>query len=215
MWAVVLAAGGAIVYGLHPGQTGTSWAGALVLYLAASALVEPIRMEMDTPAVARMLLPWHIGRVLQLHCLVPLVIMLGASLLGIVIGFATGLIAGSAVPGILVLVIASAVVQVMAAALSAKRGGRVPQEMLLVGAGDSTGFSVISIVGWVFGWAILGVVASAAAQTLALGRWGRSGAAYGPAGLLLLALAAILFVQVAAQKSEQKEKQGLFGAPAP
>jgi hypothetical protein len=99
-WALALAAGGAILLGLDPGRTGTSWAGALVLYVSANALVEPIRAEMDAPGTASVLLPWNIGTVLQVHCVVPAIVMLGASLLGVVIGWATGLIAAGALPGV-------------------------------------------------------------------------------------------------------------------
>ncbi len=61
-WAVVLAGTGALLLGVQPGRTGTSWAGAVALYLSASALVEPLRLEVDATATSAILLPWAFGK---------------------------------------------------------------------------------------------------------------------------------------------------------
>ncbi len=210
-WAVVAAAGGAMVLGMHPGRTGTSWAGALLLYLSASALVEPIRVETDAPGTAVILLPWGMGLVLRLHCVVPAAVMLGAAIVGLVIGLATGVVALGTAPGLIMLLVLATAVQVLSAALSAKRGGRLPHQMLLAGAGDTTGLSVLTIAGWIFGWVIVGVVAIAVATTLTLGRAAGSGQATVTAGILLVALAAILWQRLGTIKQPGEKEKNIFG----
>ncbi len=207
-WAVIMAAAGAVVLGLHPGSAGTSWAGALLFYLSATALMEPIRVEMDSPGTASILLPWRMGRVLELHCLVPATIMLGVSLIGVAVGWAVGLVAGDIVPGLVILVVVSVAVQVLAAALSAKRGGRVPQELLMVGAGDATGLAGLNIVGWILGWAFLGIAAVGLAATLTLGKPHYSVKAIAVAVVLLVALAGIFWARLGAAKKAEGEKKG-------
>jgi hypothetical protein len=207
-WAVVTAAAGTVVLGLHPGAAGTSWAGALLLYLSATALMEPIRVEMDSPGTASNLLPWPIGRVLELHCLVPAAVMLATSLFSVAVGWAVGLVVGEVVPGLVVLAMVSVSVQVLAAALSAKRGGRVPQELLMVGAGDSTGFSGFTIVGWILGWAVLGIAAVAMAATLALSKAHYSVNAVVVATILLALLSAFLWTKLTASKKREGERAG-------
>jgi hypothetical protein len=160
-WAVVLGGTGALLLGVQPGRTGTSWAGAVVLYLAASSLVEPLRLEVDQSATSATLLPWRFGKILWLHCVVPAAILLATGLVATLIGWAAGFVDTRTLGALAVLAIPLTFVVVLAAALSSRRGGRVPQQMLSVGAGDSTGFSAFLLIGWLFGWAVLGVVAVA------------------------------------------------------
>jgi hypothetical protein len=63
------------------------------------------------------------------------------------------------VAGFAILAIPLGFVAVLGAALSARRGGRLPQNVLLMSAGDISGFSVFLMIGWVLGWALLAVVA--------------------------------------------------------
>jgi hypothetical protein len=59
---------------------GAAWGGALALYLAASSLLEPLRLEVDAPAVSQVLLPWRFGRVLWGHCLPVAAVLIAAGL---------------------------------------------------------------------------------------------------------------------------------------
>lgn len=164
--AVILGGGGLLLLALEPGRTSTSWAGALALYLAASALAEPIRLEVDSPGTGAVLLTWRRGRLLRLHCLVPVAVILASGLVAIAIGAAGGLVDGKAVEVAALLAIPAVLVAVLGAALSAKRGGRIPQELLLATAGDTSGLSALVVVGWIFAWAVLAIVLVASAATM-------------------------------------------------
>jgi hypothetical protein len=167
-WAVVLAGAGALLVAVQPGRTGTSWAGAVAFYLSASALVEPLRLEVDAAATSAILLPWQLGGVLWRHCLVPVTVLLVTGLVATMVGWAAGFVHASVLPALSVLAIPVAFTVVLAAALSARRGGRLPQSVLLLTAGDTTGLSVLTVIAWVFGWTILAIVLVAVA-TRALG----------------------------------------------
>jgi hypothetical protein len=162
-WAVALAGAGALLLGVQPGRTGTSWAGAVALYLSASSLVEPLRLEVDSAATSAILLPWQLGKVLWRHCLVPVAVLFVTGLVATLIGWAAGFVATSTLPALSVLAIPAVFTVVLAVALSARRGGRLPQSILLLSAGDTTGFSVFTMVAWVFGWTILAIVLVAVA----------------------------------------------------
>jgi hypothetical protein len=168
-WGVVLAGAGALLLGAQPGRTGASWAAGVALYLSASSLVEPLRLEVDLAATSATLLPWRFGKILWLHCLVPVTTILATGLIATMIGWAAGFVDTSAVRALTVLAIPLTFVVVLAAALSSRRGGRLPQQMLLVGAGDSTGISAFVLVGWLFGWAIFAVAAVAVSALVLAG----------------------------------------------
>ncbi len=157
-WAVTLAAAAPLLLGAQPGRTGASWAAAVALYLSATSLAEPLRLEVDQTAASTILLPWSLGKTLCLHCVAPVAVVLGTGLVATLIGWAAGLVDGAAVPAIVILAIPLTLVAVISAALSARRGGRLPEHLLFVGAGDTTGFSAFMLVGWIFGWAIEGIV---------------------------------------------------------
>jgi hypothetical protein len=191
VWGMALAGAGALLLGAQPGRTGASWAGAVALYLAASSLAEPLRLEVDRGATSATLLPWRFGKILWLHCLVPVTILLATGLIATLIGWAAGFVATTTVWALTVLAIPLTVVVVLAAALSSRRGGRLPQQMLLVGAGDSTGFGAFALVGWLFGWAIFAVAAVALSALVLAGHHPLLGAVSLVAGGLAV-VAAIL-----------------------
>jgi len=160
-WGIVLAGAGALLLAAQPGRTGASWAGAVALYLSASSLAEPLRLEVDRAATSATLLPWRFGKILQMHCLVPVTILLTTGLIATMVGWAAGFVEARTVWALAILAVPLVSVVVLAAALSSRRGGRLPQQMLLMGAGDSTGLTVFVLVGWIFGWAIFAVAAVA------------------------------------------------------
>src|SRR3954454_2049514 len=133
--ALVLAGGGTVVClvnGAHPVAGG---AGAVSIYAGASRLLEPLRAETDQPGRARVLLRAPIGKVLVQHALVPLVVVVIGALLAI---------AGCAAPASLPARAAAVLLAVPAtpsitpcAALSSRRGGRLPPSLLAVTYGDA------------------------------------------------------------------------------
>jgi hypothetical protein len=168
-WAIVLSGMGTLLVAVHPGRTGTSWAGALLLYLSASSLMEPLRLEVDSSAASGVLLPWRYGDTLWLHCPLPAGVLLTVGFISTMIAWATGFVSSATIGTLAIIGIPLAFIVVLAAALSARRGGRLSNNMMLLTAGDSMGFSVFLIVGWIFGWAILGIAAVAISVRLLRG----------------------------------------------
>ena len=166
-WGILLSGAGALFIAVGHGHRGTVWGGALILYLAAGALLEPLRLEVDSPAASHLLLPWPYGRVLWLHCLLPTTIMALTGIVTVSAGWAAGYVSLGALVAFLVTVIPVTLMVVLGAALSARRGGRVPVNLVPMTAGDSTGLSVLGIVAWIFAWAVF-VVAVLAVQQAAL-----------------------------------------------
>ena len=198
VWAVALGGGGTLLIAVQPGRTGYSWAGAVALYLAATSLAEPLRLEVDSSAASAVLLPQRFGSVLQQHCVVPAGIMLAAGFVAATIGWIAGYVTGTTMVTMALLLIPLVLLVVLAAALSARRGGRLPQSVLVVTAGDSMGFSMILVVLWIFGWAILGIVAVALVAGL-LGRSHPASVAL-DADLVLVVLSSILWRVLGASK---------------
>ena len=170
-WGIVLGAGAALMIGIGNGSVGASWGGALLLYLAASSLLEPLRAETDSPAASHLLLPWSFGRVLWLHCLLPAVILLTTGIIAALAGFAAGRIAPEGLLMLVILWIPVAPSTVLAAALSSRKGGRASTSILTMTSGDSTGLSMMVVVASVFGWTIAAivVVALGVGRVMALG----------------------------------------------
>ena len=147
-----------VVNGAHPVAVG---AGALIVYAGASRLLEPLRAETDQPGRARVLLLTPIGKVLLQHALVPLVVVLTGALLAVAgcaaapgalpdHGGAAALLAVLAMPSI-----------TLCAALSSRRGGRLPPSLLAVTYGDASGMSVGLIFGWIILWPLVAAAAGA------------------------------------------------------
>ena len=163
LWSAALGGGGILILAAAPTRPGSLVGGSLALYLAAGSLLEPLRLEADAPAVSQVLLPWRYGTVLWLHCLLPSAILTGLGLVALAGGWAAGLVEGWVIPGACLLLVPQVVVMVLAAALSARRGGRLPTNILLLTAGDPIGAGGLLIVGWAVGWALLAIAAVALA----------------------------------------------------
>lgn len=185
-WGCALGGGAMLLIVAAPSRTGTVWGGTLALYLAASSLLEPVRIEADGPSVSQILLPWPFGKVLWLHCLLPaglLVILGGIAIAG---GWAAGLVDAGVVPAFCVFLVPMTFVVVLAAALSARRGGRMPTNILLLTAGDPTGVAILGVLAWAVGWALLSIVLVALTAHVVL----VPGIPFGRVGTVSLGLAA-------------------------
>jgi hypothetical protein len=162
-WGIVLAAAGMVLLAHQPTGQGTLWAGAVALYLAASSLLEPLRLEVDSPATARLFLPWPFDKVLWFHCILPAVIVVMAGVLGVAGATALGYVTPGAFGAMMLLVIPLSLVVVLAASFSARRGGRVSSNLIEVAALDTTGFSFIGVFLRLAIWAILALVVTVVA----------------------------------------------------
>jgi hypothetical protein len=121
------------------------------LYAAAACLLEPLRLEVDRPGTSRVLLvrPW--GRVLAAHAILPAAVLAVACALA-----AAGLGLAGALPArgaaLAVLLVLAAPTAVLCAALSARRGGRVPASVLATGvAADPSGGGGL-VLAWLVAW---------------------------------------------------------------
>jgi hypothetical protein len=164
-WGVLLTGGAALLFVIGRGGTGVTWGGALLVYLAASSLLEPLRMETDSPGASHLLLPWSYGRVLWLHCLLPAVVVFATGFIAAIGAFAAGRVEARTLLLFVITWIAVAPVSVAGAAVSSRRGGRVSTNLLTMTSGDSTGLSMMLIVAWVFG----ATIASIAVVAIGLG----------------------------------------------
>jgi hypothetical protein len=132
---------------------------ALGSYVAASIMLEPLRQEIDQPGAAHVLLRRPFGRILLAHVAVPVaVIATGAALA------AAGVAAAGARParGGAMAVAALAVVPaiVLCAALSSRRGGRLPVSVLALGTtGDPSGGGIV--IAWLLAWPLAAVALGA------------------------------------------------------
>jgi hypothetical protein len=157
----MLAGAGMVLLALQPTGQGTLWAGAVALYLAASSLLEPLRLEVDSPATARLFLPWPFDKVLWLHCLLPTGIVIVAGVVAVAGAAALGYVTAGAFGTMILLVVPLSLVVVLAAAFSARRGGRVSANLINVAALDTTGFSFLFVLLRLAMWAILALVVTA------------------------------------------------------
>ena len=113
-------------------------------------MLEPLRQEVDQPSASRVLLRRPFGRILVGHVAVPSAVLAAGATLA-----ALGLAAAGRLPdrGVTIAVAAVAIVPtvVLCAALSSRRGGRVPVSVLAMGsAGDPSGGGIV--VAWLLAW---------------------------------------------------------------
>jgi hypothetical protein len=165
-WSLVLAVTGALLLAGRPGLPAQAWLGSLAFYLAASSLLEPLRLEVDRPIVSQVLLPFEYGRLLWLHCLLPTAILAATAVASACVGWAVGYVTVGALGLVVVLAVPVAAAVVLAAALSARRGGKIPMQLILMTGTDNTGLSVFGILAWMGAWAIASVTLVAGAAGL-------------------------------------------------
>jgi hypothetical protein len=119
-------------------------------YAAASIMLEPLRQEIDQPSASRVLLRRPFGRILLGHVAVPIAVLAtGAAVAGV------GVAVAGALPGrggaIAVTAIAIVPAVVLCAALSSRRGGRLPVSVLALGTtGDPSGGGIV--IAWLLAW---------------------------------------------------------------
>jgi hypothetical protein len=132
---------------------------ALGAYVAAGVLLEPLRLEIDRPSAARVFLRRPFGRILLGHVAVPVAVLCAGAAVA-----ALGLAVAGALPArggaLAVVAIALMPAIVLCAAMSSRRGGRLPVSVLAAGtAGDPTGGGVV--VAWLLAWPAGAVVLGA------------------------------------------------------
>jgi hypothetical protein len=150
---LVLVAGvaGTAVALLDAGRALAVAAGGVLLYVAASRLLEPLRIEHDAPGRSRVFLAARPGLVYVAHVILPAVLVVAVialALVGLALG---GALPGDAGPAAVDLLLAGPAI-VGCAAMSARRGGRVPQEVLMTAmATDPSGGGAV-LLAWLLIW---------------------------------------------------------------
>jgi hypothetical protein len=129
----------------------------ILVYLGASRRLGPLRAVLDATDRARVLLRPRIGRVVLSHSLVPEIVVTAAGLLAA---------AGCAIPGALpahgaaaaLAAVAATPVVTWCAAMSARRGGRVPQTLLVTAMAVDPAGGGIAILSWLGYWPTVAAV---------------------------------------------------------
>ncbi|WP_028060732.1 hypothetical protein [Candidatus Solirubrobacter pratensis] len=182
--ALLLAAGGAVVCVADAEHTAAVAGGALAIFAGASRLLEPLRAETDSPDRGRLLLGSPLGRTLLRHAALP-----GAAVMAAAAVAAAGCAAAGALPrhgaAAALLVVAGTPAVTLCAALSSRRGGRLPPSVMAVASTDTSGMGGAIVVAWIAAWPVLGI-ALGTAPVSSVTRHGTAGLAQ---LLLLLATA--------------------------
>jgi hypothetical protein len=157
--SAALAAGAAAVAIAAADRPAAEAVAALGSYVAASTLLEPLRVEIDRPSASRVLLRRPFGRILLGHVSVPIAVMAaGAVVAGVVLALAGALPARGGALALAAIAVGPTVV--LCAALSSRRGGRVPVSVLAMGStGDPSGGGIV--VAWLLAWPVGAIVLGA------------------------------------------------------
>lgn len=157
--ALVLGAGATTLLLVTPDRVTAALVGGLLLYLAATRVLEPLREEIDKPGRARILLRASWGHILLAHVTLPLVLVVLSVALGVGGCAAAG---GILHPGgaLVVAALAGAAPATLAAALSARRGGRLPMSVLSMASSDASGASGFMVVGYLLMWPLIGALSA-------------------------------------------------------
>jgi hypothetical protein len=132
-------------------------------YAAPARMLWPLRAELDVPDRTRVLLRPPIGRIILEHTLVPAAVTAAGATLGVA-GVA---LAGGASVATALVAVALAPLLTLCAAMSARRGGRLPQSLLVTAmAADPTG-GASTVLTWIAWWPCTAVVLAASPVLLA------------------------------------------------
>ncbi|MCW3015673.1 MAG: hypothetical protein JWO02_2765 [Solirubrobacterales bacterium] len=163
--ALVLGGAGTALLLVTADRPTAALAGGLLLYVAATRLLEPMREEIDAPGRTRILLRAAWGRILFAHAVLPAALLAVIALLSVAACTATGSLAA---PGgaLAVTALLGVPTATLAAALSARRGGRLPTSVLSMAGADASGAGGFLVVGWLLLWPLVGAVGAGAPAAL-------------------------------------------------
>ena len=145
--AAALSGAGAVLCLLNAERLVAVAAATMLVYVGASRMLWPLRAELDIRGRARVLLRPRLGRVLLAHSLLPVIVTTAAAVIAV---------AGCAILGALPVHGAGAVLAAVAvpavltwcAAMSARRGGRLPHTVLVTAvAVDPSGGGIAILSG--------------------------------------------------------------------
>jgi hypothetical protein len=145
--AAALVAGGTALAVLVADKPAAVAAGVVVAYCGAAMLLGPLRAELDVPGRMTALLIPRPGAVIFAHALLPATVATAAAALA-----AAGCAIGGAEPAAALVAFVLAPGLTGCAAMSARRGGRVPISVLATAtAGDPSG-GAVGLLSWLARW---------------------------------------------------------------
>jgi hypothetical protein len=128
--------------------------GGVLLYVAATRVLEPLRIEHDAPGRSRVFLAARPGRAYVAHAVLPAVLSgVVAAVTAAVLGIC-GALAGHGAAAAFVVVLGAPAITVCAA-MSARRGGRIPQEVLMTAMSTDPSGGGLVLLGWLVMWPAL------------------------------------------------------------
>lgn len=149
--SALLAAGGGALVLLDVAQPVAVVAGALLIYAAAAWLLEPMRIELDVPSRAAVFLGVRPGRALLAHAILPSVVVSAAVVVcAVALALAGRLAGGELAPALVAVITAPAVT--CCAGMSARRGGRLPTDVLIAAVTSDPSGGGIVLLGWLLLW---------------------------------------------------------------
>jgi hypothetical protein len=131
-------------------------------YAAPARMLWPLRAELDVPDRTRVMLRPPIGRVILEHTLVPAAV----TSIGATVGVAVVAGAGEASAATALVAVALAPLLTLCATMSSRRGGRLPQTLLVTAMADPTGGGA-TVLTWVAWWPSMAVALGAPPVLLA------------------------------------------------
>ena len=181
--AAAVVAGGTALAALAADKPAAVLFGVLLAYAGCAMLLGPLRAELDVPDRTRALLLPRAGTVVFAHVILPAAIATVAAALA-----AAACTIGGALPAPALVAVMVAPGLATTAAMSARRGGRLPVSVLAnATAADPTG-GAGSVLWWLLRWPVVGLVLAAVPLAIV----GNNSSSLVPAGLWAIAGTAIL-----------------------
>jgi hypothetical protein len=154
--SALLAGGGTALVLLDLAEPVAVIAGAVLIYAASAWLLEPMRVELDAPSRAPVFLGARPGRALVAHVLLPSLVVSASVAVSAVVVAVFGGLSANGVAAALALVVTSAAV-VCCAGMSARRGGRLPHDVLISAVGTDPSGGGLVLLGWLLLWPAVAV----------------------------------------------------------
>lgn len=151
---IVAGAAGTAVALLDAGRVIGVAAGGALLYLAATRVLEPLRIEHDAPGRSRVFLASRPGRAYLAHAILPATLTAIVTALTAAALALCGALAGHGAAAAVVVILAAPAVTACAG-MSARRGGRIPQEVLMTAMSTDPSGGGLVLLGWLAMWPAL------------------------------------------------------------
>jgi hypothetical protein len=145
--AAALVAGGTALAVLVADKPAAVAAGVVVAYFGAAMLLGPLRAELDVPGRMTVLLIPRPGAVVFAHALVPALVTTAAAALA-----AAACAIGGAEPAAALVAVVLGPGLTGCAAMSARRGGRVPISVLATATASDPSGGAVGILSWLARW---------------------------------------------------------------